>query len=148
MAGEGEGEVKVFRLEEVKEHNVGKGAKRSVWTVIHDKVYDVTKFLDEHPGGEEILIENGGMDSTENFEDVGHSSDAREMLEEYYIGELAEEDRTARSSGGGAKTWASNPTMEEESSWSSWLVPMAIAFAASMAFRYVFATEAKEDLAN
>ena len=26
------------------------------------------------------------MDSTENFEDVGHSSDAREMLEEYYIG--------------------------------------------------------------
>ena len=40
----------------------------------------------QHPGGEEILIENGGMDSTENFEDVGHSSDAREMLEEYYIG--------------------------------------------------------------
>ena len=40
----------------------------------------------QHPGGEEILIENAGLDSTENFEDVGHSSDAREMLEEYYIG--------------------------------------------------------------
>ena len=40
----------------------------------------------QHPGGEEILIENAGVDSTENFEDVGHSSDAREMLEEYYIG--------------------------------------------------------------
>jgi len=79
-------EVKVFRLEEVKEHNVGRGAEKSVWTIIHDKVYDVTKFLDEHPGGEEILIENAGVDSTENFEDVGHSSDAREMLEEYYIG--------------------------------------------------------------
>ena len=40
-------EVKVFRLEEVKEHNVGRGADKSVWTIIHDKVYDVTKFLDE-----------------------------------------------------------------------------------------------------
>ena len=40
-------EVKVFRLEEVKEHNVGRGAEKSVWTIIHDKVYDVTKFLDE-----------------------------------------------------------------------------------------------------
>ena len=40
-------EVKVIRLEEVKEHNIGRGADKSVWTVIHDKVYDVTKFLDE-----------------------------------------------------------------------------------------------------
>ena len=27
---------------------------------------------------------------TENFEDVGHSTDAREMMAEYYIGELSE----------------------------------------------------------
>ena len=47
MAADGEGDVKIFRLEEVKEHNVGRGGSRSVWTVIHDKVYDVTKFLDE-----------------------------------------------------------------------------------------------------
>jgi len=134
-------EVKVIRLEEVKAHNIGRGAEKSVWTVIHDKVYDVTKFLDEHPGGEEILIENAGVDSTENFEDVGHSSDAREMLEEYYIGELAEEDRTGTSDRG-AKSWGSVPSLpEEESSWSSWLLPMLLAFLASMAARYVFANE-------
>ena len=34
------------------------------------------------------MIENAGIDSSENFEDVGHSSDAREMLDEYYIGEM------------------------------------------------------------
>ena len=34
----------------------------------------------QHPGGEEILIENAGLDSTENFEDVGHSSDAKSRL--------------------------------------------------------------------
>ena len=32
------------------------------------------------------MIENAGIDSTEAFEDVGHSSDAREMLEQYYKG--------------------------------------------------------------
>ena len=36
------------------------------------------------------MIENAGIDSTEAFEDVGHSSDAREMLKEYLIGELNE----------------------------------------------------------
>jgi len=81
------------------------------------------------------------VDSTENFEDVGHSSDAREMLEEYYIGELADEDRTGTSDRG-AKSWGSVPGLpEEESSWSSWLLPMLLAFLASMAARYVFANE-------
>ena len=42
----------------------------------------------QHPGGEEILVENSGKISTEEFEDVGHSSDAREMMKEYYIGDL------------------------------------------------------------
>ncbi len=52
----------------------------------------LTKFGNffQHPGGEEILIENAGDDSTEAFEDVGHSSDAREMMKDYLIGELAE----------------------------------------------------------
>ncbi len=36
------------------------------------------------------MIENAGDDSTEAFEDVGHSSDAREMMKDYLIGELAE----------------------------------------------------------
>ena len=46
------------------------------------------EYLLQHPGGEEILVENSGKISTEEFEDVGHSSDAREMMKEYYIGDL------------------------------------------------------------
>ena len=42
----------------------------------------------QHPGGEEILVENSGKISSEEFEDVGHSSDAREMMKEYYVGDL------------------------------------------------------------
>ena len=37
----------VYKLEEVKAHKVTKGPNKSIWIVLHDKVYDVTKFLDE-----------------------------------------------------------------------------------------------------
>ena len=47
-----------------------------------------TLILSQHPGGEEILFENAGQHATEAFEDVGHSTDAREMMKEYLIGEL------------------------------------------------------------
>ena len=36
-------EKKVYRLEEVKQHKDVKSA----WIVVHNKVYDVTKFLEE-----------------------------------------------------------------------------------------------------
>ena len=77
-------------------------------------IYNYVIFIFQHPGGEEILIENAGVDSTENFEDVGHSSDAREMLEEYYIGDVHEDDKTG-SKERGAKSWGAGPaTIEEE----------------------------------
>ncbi|XP_076038191.1 cytochrome b5 isoform X2 [Oratosquilla oratoria] len=78
--------TKVYTLAEVAEHR----NQDSCWVVIHDNVYDVTKFLDEHPGGEEVLLEQAGKDTTESFEDVGHSTDAREMMKDYYLGELTE----------------------------------------------------------
>lgn len=42
----------------------------------------------QHPGGEEVLREQAGGDATESFEDVGHSTDAREMASSMLIGEL------------------------------------------------------------
>ncbi|XP_037432352.1 cytochrome b5-like [Triticum dicoccoides] len=72
----------VFTMEEVAQHH----SSNDCWLLIAGKVYDVTKFLEEHPGGEEILLSLAGMDATTNFEDVGHSSDAREMMDMYYIG--------------------------------------------------------------
>ncbi|XP_023344072.1 cytochrome b5 [Eurytemora carolleeae] len=127
-------EVKIYRLDEVKEHNISKGEKKSVWTIIHNKVYDVTPFLDEHPGGEEILLENAGIDSSENFEDVGHSSDAREMLEEYYIGELHEDDKVETEK---AKAWGPGPVPVEESSWiTTYLIPISVALGCAILYRY------------
>lgn len=45
-------------------------------------------FFKQHPGGEEVLREQAGGDATENFEDVGHSTDARELSKTFIIGEL------------------------------------------------------------
>lgn len=39
-------------------------------------------------GGEEVLLDVGGQDATEAFEDVGHSDEAREILEGLLIGNL------------------------------------------------------------
>jgi len=62
--------------------------KKDLYLVIHDKVYDTTSFVDEHPGGEEVLLDVGGQDATEAFEDVGHSDEAREILDGLLIGTL------------------------------------------------------------
>jgi cytochrome b involved in lipid metabolism len=63
--------------------------------VLHDNVYDVTAWLDGHPGGEEVLLEHAGKDATEDFEDLGHSSDARLMMKDYFIGELTDDDKSS-----------------------------------------------------
>ncbi|KAK9469854.1 cytochrome b5-like heme/steroid binding domain-containing protein [Lipomyces arxii] len=74
----------VYTREQVKAH----ADRDDLWMVIHGKVYDVTKFVDEHPGGEEVLIDAAGVDASDAFEDVGHSDEARKILEELIVGEL------------------------------------------------------------
>ncbi|KAF3671739.1 Cytochrome b5 [Capsicum annuum] len=53
---------------------------------VEDQVIDVTKFLEEHPGGEEVLIESAGKDATKEFDDIGHSKAAKNFLFNYQIG--------------------------------------------------------------
>jgi len=75
---------KEFTYQDVAEHNT----KKDIYVVIHDKVYNCSQFLDEHPGGEEVLLDVAGQDATEAFEDVGHSDEARETLDKLIIGTL------------------------------------------------------------
>jgi len=126
-------DLKKYALKDIESHK----DKTSTWIVIHDKVYDVTKFLEEHPGGEEVLLEQAGKDATEHFEDVGHSTDARTMMKDYLVGELRDEDKA--NSGDSGKKWGGYEDEKEEgSSWKSWLIPMALALTASLVFRFFF----------
>eukprot|EP01025_Chloroclados_australasicus_P055872 TRINITY_DN6861_c0_g2_i1.p1 TRINITY_DN6861_c0_g2~~TRINITY_DN6861_c0_g2_i1.p1 ORF type:complete len:142 (-),score=19.66 TRINITY_DN6861_c0_g2_i1:233-658(-) len=78
-----ETEKKVYTVEDLKQHT----DEKSCYLAIHGKVYDVTEFLEEHPGGYDIILQSTGRDATDDFEDIGHSRSAKQMLEQYYIGE-------------------------------------------------------------
>ncbi|MFS7926152.1 putative cytochrome b5-like heme/steroid binding domain, cytochrome b5, heme-binding protein [Helianthus anomalus] len=56
-------------------------------------VYDVTKFLEDHPGGDGVLVPKDEVcasrkDATNDFKDVGHSTTAKSMMDEFYAGDI------------------------------------------------------------
>jgi NAD(P)H-flavin reductase len=53
--------------------------------IINNKKYDITEFINEHPGGNNVFVD--GKDMTEEFNKVGHSKQAVKMLEKYLIKE-------------------------------------------------------------
>ncbi|KAG8467797.1 hypothetical protein KFE25_006849 [Diacronema lutheri] len=61
----------------------------SCWIAIGGAVYDVTSYMKEHPGGEQTLLDLAGRDATTEFEDVGHTADARALLAKHKVGSLA-----------------------------------------------------------
>ncbi|KAJ6483988.1 cytochrome b5-like heme/steroid binding domain-containing protein [Mycena sanguinolenta] len=77
---------KTVSLADLRTHNT----KENCWVLINGKVYDCTKFLDEHPGGDEIILAESGKDATESFQDAGHSNDATEMLPEMLVGDFVD----------------------------------------------------------
>lgn len=121
-------DVKYYTLEDIRVHNMS----NDTWLIIHDKVYDITSFLEEHPGGEEVLLEQAGADATESFEDVGHSTDAREMLTQYYIGELHMDDRKKER----PKEVNVTNSGESSSTWTIWLISAVAAAVVGVAYRY------------
>ena len=76
--------AKLIPMSEVAKHNTPDDA----WVVIEGKVYDVSEFIEEHPGGEGVLIAYAGTDCTEQFKQVIHSQAASEIMEELFIGDL------------------------------------------------------------
>ncbi|KAG0570030.1 hypothetical protein M758_6G128500 [Ceratodon purpureus] len=131
-------EKKVFSLEEVSVHNHAKDC----WLVIDGKVYDVTKFLDDHPGGDEVLLSATGKDATDDFEDVGHSTSARDMMEEYYVGEIDPSTIPSKPTYTPAKQAAYNPDKSSEFLIKilQFLVPLAI-LALAVAVRFLTKNE-------
>lgn len=127
--------LRYYRLSEIEEQN----SFRSTWIIVHHKVYDVTKFLEEHPGGEEVLREQAGGNATESFEDVGHSSDAREMAADMVIGELHPDDRHKLAP---PEEVMVTTLVEDSSWWSNWLIPALAAAIVTLMYR-MYTTESE-----
>ncbi|KAH8804589.1 cytochrome b5-like heme/steroid binding domain-containing protein [Xylogone sp. PMI_703] len=69
---------------EINTHN----KPNDLYLVICNKLYDVTAFQHEHPGGLDLLIDQGGKDVTDLFDDAGHSNEAKTLLESLQIGSV------------------------------------------------------------
>lgn len=63
--------------------------KDDAWIVIKNKVYDVTSYVEEHPGGDSILNHVGG-DATEGFYGPQHPTRVFDQIDEFYLGDLAQ----------------------------------------------------------
>ncbi|KAI9295811.1 fatty acid/sphingolipid desaturase [Neoconidiobolus thromboides FSU 785] len=65
--------------------------KKGVVTLIFDeKVYDVTKFMKFHPGGDHLIKTSAGTDVTEVMIAMHHKSILETKLPHYYIGDFRE----------------------------------------------------------
>jgi cytochrome b involved in lipid metabolism len=49
--------MKTFTAEEVAKHNKA----GDCWIIIEGKVFDLSKFLSEHPGGSKVVLKVAGM---------------------------------------------------------------------------------------
>jgi cytochrome b5 len=61
------------------------------------KVYNVTNYLDDHPGGAEVLLDVAGQNADEFFEDIGHSKEARVELQKHLIGHFKLDEAAKRA---------------------------------------------------
>ncbi|KAI5119170.1 hypothetical protein M0805_008653 [Coniferiporia weirii] len=64
-------DVRILSPDEISTHNT----RQSCWIIVHGKVYDVTDFLDDHPGGSKIILKYGGRDATKEYDPI-HPPDA------------------------------------------------------------------------
>lgn len=83
---------RIFALADLTKH----ATRSSCYVSYKGKVYDITQFLPDHPGGDDIIMKYAGQDVgmvMANEDEHVHSRSAYDMLEEYKIGELGGDEK-------------------------------------------------------
>jgi 4-hydroxysphinganine ceramide fatty acyl 2-hydroxylase len=92
-----------FTSAEVESHDNNK----SCYVTVGSKVYDITSFVDDHPGGGDLVLEYAGKDVREILRDAmshEHSEAAYEILEDNLVGFIASESTGKGANINGVKT--------------------------------------------
>jgi len=76
-----------FTLAEVAEHNT----LDDLWLAVDGKVFDITKFAADHPGGKEVLELYAGQDGSAEFNMIHHPDIIRKYGRVYEIGDVVED---------------------------------------------------------
>eukprot|EP00933_Yihiella_yeosuensis_P058495 TRINITY_DN5900_c0_g1_i1.p1 TRINITY_DN5900_c0_g1~~TRINITY_DN5900_c0_g1_i1.p1 ORF type:complete len:1007 (-),score=175.97 TRINITY_DN5900_c0_g1_i1:120-3140(-) len=97
-------------LKEMSEHTT----VASLWLSVDGVVCDLTDFTMLHPGGPDILLQHAGTETSEVFEEIGHSEFARTMVQERAIGLLVDGDAAPRTGAAGAGTLMSRLFTKED----------------------------------
>ncbi|KAB5528791.1 L-lactate dehydrogenase [Coniochaeta sp. 2T2.1] len=63
-------------VREVANHN----SQESCWLILFDKVYDVTEFVSQHPGGPALILKYAGADATKEYSNVHSPAVVEEHL--------------------------------------------------------------------
>ncbi|EOA84359.1 uncharacterized protein SETTUDRAFT_63376, partial [Exserohilum turcica Et28A] len=71
-------------LFQLSQHNT----QQDLWIAVFGKVYNLTAFAKDHPGGIDVLCECAGTDGTEVYEYAGHSESALSVLDRFQVGVL------------------------------------------------------------
>ena len=71
--------------------NTGHTAEGRIWIGLHGSVYDVTDYLQRHPGGRLIVAANAGQDASNTFDLMAHTNngEVKSLLSKHFIGYLA-----------------------------------------------------------
>jgi cytochrome b involved in lipid metabolism len=76
--------VQYFTRSQVSKNN----HEKSMWIIIDFNVYDVTTFIDQHPGGYQSIWNCAGDDATNDFVRAGHSKHAKKSMQSMKIGQV------------------------------------------------------------
>ena len=82
--------IRKITREELKIHNRASADGRlpdDVWVLVKDRVYDLSPFFRNHPGGPDVIEEFSGKDATKSFVDASHPASAKKEMEKYFVGE-------------------------------------------------------------
>ncbi|KAJ7336273.1 hypothetical protein DFH08DRAFT_285396 [Mycena albidolilacea] len=89
--------VRIYTAEDVAAHKT----QSNCWLSHRGKVYNVSKFVNDHPGGDDIILKYAGKNVSgvmagKEGESHEHSDSAYDMLDEYQIGRLGTEESIVR----------------------------------------------------
>ncbi|KHN96914.1 Cytochrome b5 [Metarhizium album ARSEF 1941] len=76
-----------YTIADVQKH---KTEADGMWLIVENNVYDITKFLPEHPGGDRILKRFAGKNATKAFWKYHSENVLKKYGDKYKIGTVSE----------------------------------------------------------